>query len=661
MMPRRLLVARSVRAVAVLVAVLGVIDPSFQRSQKVKPEIAVIALGVSSTPALVEEVSRALGKSFSLIRAPFGAAAATVLVGDTPPENAAELSAPTFVVLPTRLPTEARIVGVRHRTALSTSRGGMVYVDMDVSADKGDSLVVSLLNNGVFIDRNASHAAEPLRLRRITVPLEFVPSDSGTQLLTAQAHVVHSGTSYAGSIASFAINANAARRQILFVDKRPSWMSTFVRRALERDADMLVSSRVTTSRGVSTISGSPPSLADAGSLASFDVIVVGSPEALSVREISNLESFLRDRGGSVLLLLNARASGPYEKLVRNNDWIGRTEGKAIGLTDAQRPSASASTLASKSALTSASALASALDSGRVVKAGLSDADSVSLLRVSDWIAPRVVPPGATAVLRIGGDVGSPNEGPAVIWRTNVGVGTMMVSGALDAWRFRDSATSRFDEFWRSNVATLAAAAVPTVALSLAPTVAAPGSPVELRALLRNARKASSESASGSASASASAAVTVSALLERFVDSTVDIVTANGRGLDPRFTAQSLRVWPTATAGVVKANFTAPSKPGWYRVVFQVGRDSAETELVVADSVTPSLMSNESMMRMLASSHGGSAVNESDLASLNAIVSNGIREAERRSPWYPMRSGLWIVPFAALLSLEWYIRRMSGLA
>ncbi len=618
-MSRRRVIARSLRSLAVLIAVLGVIDPSFQRSQKVRPEIAVITAGGSASVALVEEVRRVLGESFSVVQAPFSAAVATVVVGDTPPNGAALLPTPTFVVLPAPPSTGARIVGVRHAASISMSTSGKVYIDIDLNADNGDSLVVSLLNSDVLIDRNVSVTAEAADVQlshRVTVPLAFVATDSGRASLTAKAQVIHNGTTQASGIANFTIDVNVTRRQVLFVDRRPSWMSTFVRRALERDADMLVTSRVTTSRGISTVSGRPPSLADSKELSSFDVVVVGSPEALSAREISSLESFLRDRGGSVLMLLDQRASGPYEKLVRNNSWIGRTEYRSIGAASSNEPP---------------------------------NTDSVSTLRVSEWVAPRVIPFGATPMLVIADSSGSTTEGSAVVWRLNVGIGTLMVSGALDAWRFRDSTTSRFVDFWRSSVATLAAAAVPPVELRLVPTVAASGSPVELRALIRSALIGTSDSAG----------VTVKAYVER--------AGVPGSGPD----TQSLRVWPTATPGVVSANFNAPSVPGRYRIVFKSSpgaandasarpADSAETELVVADSVTSALSSNESMMRMLASTHGGSKVNESDLGSLAALISKGIRQTERRSPWFPMRSGWWIIPFAALLSIEWYIRRMSGL-
>src|SRR6185436_1633434 len=95
------------------------------------------------------------------------------------------------------------------------------------------------------------------------------------------------------------------RWTVLFHDPRPSWMSTFVRRSIERDSRFVVASRVATSRNVSASAGRPPAgLTDRRSLSVFDVIVVGAPDALSAADVASLEDFMRRRGGSVVLLVD---------------------------------------------------------------------------------------------------------------------------------------------------------------------------------------------------------------------------------------------------------------------------------------------------------------------------------------------------------------------
>ena len=68
------------------------------------------------------------------------------------------------------------------------------------------------------------------------------------------------------------IDVREQRWAILFYDPRPSWMSTFVRRAIARDPRFAVTSRVVTSRNISTDAGQPPaSLDDLATLELFDV------------------------------------------------------------------------------------------------------------------------------------------------------------------------------------------------------------------------------------------------------------------------------------------------------------------------------------------------------------------------------------------------------
>jgi hypothetical protein len=106
-------------------------------------------------------------------------------------------------------------------------------------------------------------------------------------------------------------------------------MSTFVRRAIESDPRFVVTSRVVTSRNVSTDVGQPPGrLDDLAELALFDAVIVGAPESLGDRDVAGLEAFLRRRGGSVVMLLDRRAPGPYETLLGTTSWANDSTGKA---------------------------------------------------------------------------------------------------------------------------------------------------------------------------------------------------------------------------------------------------------------------------------------------------------------------------------------------
>src|SRR5262249_44535190 len=145
----------------------------------------------------------------------------------------------------------------------------------------------------------------------LDVALTFIPSSASATLLRVIAHV-DGATDAAGEAL---VDVVDRKWPVLFYDPRPSWMSTFVRRAVERDPRFVVTSRVVTSHNVNTDAGNPPGrLDDLSALSLFDAVVVGSPAAMSADDADGLEAFMRKRGGSVVLLLDEVASGPHERL-----------------------------------------------------------------------------------------------------------------------------------------------------------------------------------------------------------------------------------------------------------------------------------------------------------------------------------------------------------
>ena len=117
-----------------------------------------------------------------------------------------------------------------------------------------------------------------------------------------------------------------ARPWAIFVfDARPSWMSTFVRRALEDDDRFVVTARTTTSRSVATDTpNAPADVASLAALSRFDAVVVGAPDALTAADVSGLEAFMRRRGGAVVLLWDVRPTGPALALMGVDRWSADT-------------------------------------------------------------------------------------------------------------------------------------------------------------------------------------------------------------------------------------------------------------------------------------------------------------------------------------------------
>src|SRR4029078_8618593 len=82
---------------------------------------------------------------------------------------------------------------------------------------------------------------------------------------------------------------------------------------------------------------------------------------------------------------------------------------------------------------------------------------------------------------------------AVILSMPRGDGRLMLSGAMDAWRFRAAGGNAFDRFWQSPIAGLGLAVAPPVAIDLDPALLRPGEPAVVTARVRS-RDAGAESA-----------------------------------------------------------------------------------------------------------------------------------------------------------------------
>jgi hypothetical protein len=356
-----------------------------------------------------------------------------------------------------------------------------------------------------------------------------------------------------------------------------------VRRAIERDSRFTVVSRVVTSRDVSTVAGrAPTTLRDRDVLSSFDAIVVGAPDALSAADVAGLEEFMRRRGGSVVLLLDGRTPGAHDRLMNAGAW------------------GASSTTVSRLALTQ---------------------DDSSTLRSTETVWPNPLPPGATTVVS--------GDRPAV-WQTPIGAGRLIVCGALDAWRFRDPASSAFDRFWRTLVADAASSAPPPLAVTASASIGRPGELVDLDVVVRDA------------------ALAVSAPVTR---------ASVAATLEPR---TPVVLWPEGDVGHFSAQIRAPREAATHRIVVNGEGGSTDVPLVVtpdahrADGWSPALLEAWAVAR------GGKLVQAGDIGRLADLLSETIRPPSRLVTWHPLRSVWWLVPFGLALSGEWWLRRRRGL-
>ena len=576
--------ARLWRIVAIAIAVAGAVDPAITSSSRVKPDVAIVAGSAAGDATLADGVARQLATSFTVIRGPFAGAAAMVTVGDRLPSSLAPFESIAFAVVPEPAGPWVSIEHVAATDRLHLHARATVTVEVRSRHAMGRRLSV-ILRTDVALDEVTQEIASDDETRRIELTL--TPAATGTTALAIVATI--DGTP-ARATADLVTDVRSDRRAVLFFDGRPSWMSTFVRRALEADPRFVVTSRVVTSRDASVDRGAPPPGAlDLATLSLFEAVVIGAPDAISARDVDGLEAFLRTRGGAVVLLMDqAPDARPSARLTEVARWQTAEH-------DAPR---------------------SIRSGGPTVRESQGSAPiGPSPLFASELAWPAELPAGSQAL--------AVDDARPIVWRTPVGPGRIVVSGARDAWRFRDADAMAFDRFWRSLVADAAMATPPMIDVSLSPAIVAPGERTTLTVIVR------------------------------------DLAPAAGDVTEPLVATLGL-LWPDARPGHFTATIRGPDTAGTYPIQIRGRGYDASASLVVATGATQATAIDRDLLAAWTTSRGGQIVPESRLSGLDEAISRVLAPPVRDVTWHPMRSAWWIMPFALALGVEWWSRRRAGL-
>jgi hypothetical protein len=388
---------------------------------------------------------------------------------------------------------------------------------------------------------------------------------------------------FSRTVADTVVEVHRAPFHVQFYDPRPSWATTFMRRALEADPRFEVASLTFSSRGISARTRDNVPLSDPR-IDACDVLIVGGLDRLSAADVRPLDRFMRERGGAVVLVPDQRIdAGPARDFVSGSV-----------LLPIER------LLEQPATLTVAPAAAS--------------------LQASELLVLRALTPGSEAIARVSGSDGSP-----VIVSMPRGEGRLLLSGAMDAWRFRAADNGAFDRFWQSTIAGLALAAPPPIAISAVPPLLRPGEPGEVIVRVRS----------------------------RDVTS----VSASLDGVLP------IRLRPEPEAGMYRGAFTAGLSPGRSTIDVRTGGahpQSASHTLLVQPDVRRVAPDAAPALSMLAASHRGIDVRPDRVADLERFMRNAVAPPRTTVVRHPMRSAWWILPFVVCLSAEWWIRRRRGL-
>jgi hypothetical protein len=433
--------------------------------------------------------------------------------------------------------------------------------------DAGRSVVIQVFDQDMLVgERESASSNAP-------IALDWVPVTAGPRKLRVVAGERTGTRLIPHDHADVGVEVDTEPLSVLIYEPEPNWLGTFVRRSLEADPRFSVDAR---SRfGPRVMVGSPAGRAlNSEALTGTRTAIISAPNALSSEDVDLIERFVSIRGGSVVLLPDRRPAGPATRLMP--EIVAERQGT------------------------------------EVQKAGSLTATELLTFDTSAE---------GTAVYARAGDH------PVIVSRA-IGRGRVIVSGALDAWRFRDAS---FTRYWSALIADAALAAGPSLRLSLERAAIRPGEQTRLTVEWRT------------------------------MDPVPERVTVSAQQSCDDGSVTPIRLWPGGQPREFTGSVhgTSPSKCVVDAAIVQPERLEASTSLVVASDVTP-LTASRGAFTSAILAHGGVIAAEGSEQSLvdrvrdQLPLQQGVRETR------PMRSPWWIAPFAACLGGEWWLRRRRGL-
>jgi hypothetical protein len=561
------------RLVAWAIALAAVIDPAVERDELPPAVVGVRVATAWPSPdaeSFVERITERLGARAVVAReAPLAdgrwcvGADVCVAVSDGTAAIGAQPAAPVHVVQVVP-PLVAQVVAAQatpgHLAEMSEVRTAVA------GGRPGDVVELIVEDDGVEVGR-LSHTRTG-RAIDAGVVVPWWPRRDGVRLVTVR--VEDAGNSGPGPAAVVADTASAPL-DVLLWEGRPSWTGTFLRRALQDDPRLAVraASLIAPTRLVRR--GLPGPAGDDDLRRSRAVVVTGAA-ALDTRAIARLDRYART-GGAVVVALDEPPSGPLLALMP-------------GPTAGQRRAVDPVTVGDR------------LQSAELVSFTGGPGDAV----LAAWD-------------------GAPTGQEAVIVQRPAGRGTIVVSGALDAWRWRGDAGG-FDRFWQETVVRAARLSAPPLAAAWAADLAN-----------RQLRLSSREGV---------VAGTWPAV-------TLQRTCGGSPAAMPAIAAAEPGNWFVDPRGLVAGCTVAAT----------LGGDRIETPWPGAPTL-PLVAPTPGALATLAAASGGSILDAAD--SIDAIAA--LVDAADRGPavprqWHPMRAWWWFVPFVAALGLEWWRRRRDA--
>jgi hypothetical protein len=562
---------RALRGFAFVVAIAAALDPAVEREAREPVRVGVRVATTSPSDAaerLVARLSDVLGERAVVVResdrgeSPWCVdVAVCVALADG---TVAMPGRPAAPVQAAHMASSGplRVVAARVEPGHVADRSDAVVAV--AGGREGDVVEVVIDDRGVEVGRVAHRRTARAVDRDIAVP--WWPRGTGARTLDVR--IDAPGGDVAAPATTIADTASTPA-EVLVWEARPSWTGTFIRRALQEDARLAVrvASQVAPGRVVGRgLSGRP----DDEALRRAHAVVVSGANALDGAAVAQLERFARG-GGAVIVALDEDPAGPVRALL-----TGVPTGRRRALDPV------------------------------MVGGAIRAAELVSFAA------------GAGAVPLARWDDG-PDSGGVVMDRPT-GHGRVVVSGALDAWRWRDE-ESGFDRFWQAVVVRSARAAVPSLGI----TWRAGGG-----------------------------------------DSDVHVVSREGAGGGG---------WPPLRLDLICGGAVTPlmpveaAAPGTWTARVSSAAPGCTVEAVVGDAsataawpgvaTVPAAAPAIDALERLTSASGGAVIDIDQMESIVVALAAAVPARVVPVAWHPMRAWWWFVPFTAALGIEWWRRRNGG--
>ena len=565
---------RVLRAGAILIAIAGLIDPVWTTAgPPLRRLIAIDLTSGASDPVVAELEARAprwqvVQRRMSGGRLPCGAneLCAAIADGSVDAEVPADVGALSLITV---RPLGSSNVSLRSATAAPAHAAATGVIRIELSRSGAVAATDVRIHDGASIVGSATHRWTEGETATIDVP--WWPIETGARALRIEAVPADGERPTFDNTLDLGVAVTVEPSRVLIFDARPSWSSTFVRRALEDDPRFAVEYRARVAPALSV--GTAGGALDARVLEATPVVVVGSPDALTASDVALLDRYVSRRGGSLILLPERLVTGPVRRFF-GDGWVEQ-------LTPA--------------------------------------AQAIGPLRATEILRTERPPVAATVLGRSGT--------AAAIVAVPIGEGRAIISGAMDAWRYRQLDSGGFDRFWRSLVAE-AAAAGEALRIEFASGLAARGArmPFTLRHRSLEDR---------------------SAIAARVAARCGDAAPA------------PVRVWPAGGVGEFVGE-VAVGEAGQCRIDATAGDRAATGFIGITERPARGVEATLARLEGESRARSGVVVAAGSEAEIAAAMDDSSVESSQIVSHHLMRSPWWIVPFALLLSIEWWHRRRGGL-